>query len=53
MRNSNKMVLHIEVNGAEIQEIIDFLAENDIMIDAISTKELYDQLNYQGRGYRC
>lgn len=53
MDNSNKLIIHLAVDAQEIQEILDFLMESGISIDSISTKQLYDQLNYVGRGYKC
>lgn len=50
---SNTLIVHIEVDSFEVQEILDFLSENGVLINSISTKELFDQLNYVGRGYKC
>lgn len=51
--NSNTLIVHIEVDSLDVDEILDFLSDNEVLINSISTKELFDQLNYIGRGYKC
>ena len=52
MKN-NTLIVHIEVGGYEVQDVLDFLDENGVHVNSVSTKELFDQLNYVGRGYKC
>lgn len=51
MSEPNKLIVHISVDGKNIDAIVKILQENNIVIDAISTKERYDVINYKLANY--
>jgi saccharopine dehydrogenase-like NADP-dependent oxidoreductase len=53
MSKKNELVVHVRIDAKKIDEVVQLLQDNDIVIDAISTKELYDIINYRSGSYVC
>lgn len=48
-----KMMVYIQVDFEDFDEIMQFLHENGLYVDAVSSKDVYDQINYKSHLPRC